>query len=95
MKIPVRICSLSVPHVAACMLSIPAAAAQGAERDYPSRHIRMVAPFSGGSTLDITARLLADQLGARLGHNVVVNKMWFPARTPQARIVKAAGLQPQ
>ena len=60
----------AIASIALMLLVLPA---QGAEGDYPSRHIRMIAPFSGGSTLDITARLVADQLGARLGHNVVVD----------------------
>jgi len=50
--------------------------AQGADRDaatYPTRHIRMIAPFTGGSTLDIMARLIAENLTSRLGQNVVVD----------------------
>jgi len=40
---------------------------------YPARHIRLIAPFSAGSTLDIMARLVAERLAAGLGHNVVVD----------------------
>lgn len=63
-----------------CLLSVFLAAspvwAQGADRDaatYPARHIRMIAPFTGGSTLDIMARLIADTLTASLGQNVIVD----------------------
>jgi tripartite-type tricarboxylate transporter receptor subunit TctC len=45
----------------------PAAAA------YPTRHVRLIAPFTAGSTLDIMARLVAERLGTGLGHNVVVD----------------------
>jgi tripartite-type tricarboxylate transporter receptor subunit TctC len=45
----------------------------GAEPGYPSRHIRLIAPFAAGSTLDIMSRLVAEKLAAGLGHNVVVD----------------------
>jgi tripartite-type tricarboxylate transporter receptor subunit TctC len=45
----------------------------GADAGYPSRHIRLIAPFAAGSTLDITSRLVAERLSAALGHNVVVD----------------------
>ena len=44
-----------------------------ADRAYPSRHIRLIAPFAAGSTLDIMARLVADRLTAGLGQNVIVD----------------------
>ncbi|MGZ8268416.1 MAG: Bug family tripartite tricarboxylate transporter substrate binding protein [Burkholderiales bacterium] len=46
---------------------------QGADGDYPTRHIRLIAPFTAGSTLDIMARIVAERLGAGLGHNIVVD----------------------
>ncbi len=57
-------------------LAASTAWAQGAERDaetYPARHIRLIAPFTPGSTLDIMARLVADTLTGPLGQNVVVD----------------------
>jgi tripartite-type tricarboxylate transporter receptor subunit TctC len=61
--------------VAACgLFSAAAPAAQQSDGDaYPSRHIRLIAPFTAGSTLDIMARLVAERLGAGLGHNIVVD----------------------
>jgi len=50
--------------------------AQGPGRDdaaYPTRHLRLIAPFTGGSTLDIMARVIAEQLTGALGQNVVVD----------------------
>jgi tripartite-type tricarboxylate transporter receptor subunit TctC len=56
------------------VFSIAAPAAQSPAADaYPSRHIRLIAPFTAGSTLDIMARLLAEKLGAGLGHNIVID----------------------
>jgi tripartite-type tricarboxylate transporter receptor subunit TctC len=40
---------------------------------YPTRHIRLIAPFTAGSTLDIMARFIAERLSAGLGHNIVVD----------------------
>ena len=44
-----------------------------ADSAYPTRHIRLIAPFTAGSTLDIMARLVAERLGAGLGQNVIVD----------------------
>lgn len=46
---------------------------RASDADYPTRHIRLIAPFTAGSTLDIMARLVAERLGGALGHNVVVD----------------------
>ena len=40
---------------------------------YPTRHIRLIAPFTAGSTLDIMSRLVAERLGASLGQNIIVD----------------------
>ena len=50
-----------------------AASAQNAEPNYPSRPIRMLAPFTAGSTVDVMARVVQEQLSARLGQNLVVD----------------------
>jgi tripartite-type tricarboxylate transporter receptor subunit TctC len=41
-------------------------------QDYPSRPIRMIAPFTPGSPVDVIARLLAQHLSLQLGQSVVV-----------------------
>src|SRR6187431_2168852 len=47
--------------------ALPAAAA-----DYPARPIRMIAPFTPGSPVDVVARLLAQHLSVQLKQSVVV-----------------------
>ncbi len=50
-----------------------AANAQATEPAYPSRPIRMLAPFTAGSTVDVMARVVQEQLSNRLGQNLVVD----------------------
>jgi tripartite-type tricarboxylate transporter receptor subunit TctC len=52
----------------ASALARPAAA-----QSYPARPIRMIAPFSPGSPVDVAARLLAQHLAINLGQGVVVD----------------------
>lgn len=59
-------------------LVVSSAAARSAQQQpaadaYPTRHIRLIAPFTPGATLDIMSRLLAERLGSGLGHNIVVD----------------------
>ena len=41
-------------------------------QDYPTRPITLVLPFPAGSGIDVTARLVGDNLSTRLGQPVVV-----------------------
>jgi len=51
----------------ASAVALPAAAA-----DYPTRPIRMIAPFTPGSPVDVVARLLAQHLSIAIRQSVVV-----------------------
>jgi tripartite-type tricarboxylate transporter receptor subunit TctC len=52
---------------------LAAAGSHAAAQAYPSRAIRMITPFTPGGPVDVAARLLAQQLGARLGQPVIVD----------------------
>ena len=47
----------------------PAAAAE----DYPSRPIRLIIPFPPGGSNDVVGRIIANQLGAKLGQTIFVD----------------------
>jgi tripartite-type tricarboxylate transporter receptor subunit TctC len=48
------------------------AAPSGAQAGYPDRSVRIVLPFAAGGVADITARVIAEKLGNRLGQRVYV-----------------------
>ena len=57
----------------AFMLALMAGAAcPAAAADYPTKPIKMIAPFTPGSPVDVMARLLAQHLAIELKQNVVV-----------------------
>ena len=39
---------------------------------YPNRPVRVVLPFAAGGVADVTARIVADKLGEKLGQRFVV-----------------------
>lgn len=61
---------LSVLFAAALAWLVPVSAPA---QDWPSRPISLVVPYSAGTAPDVIARLLGNQLAARLGQPVVVD----------------------
>jgi tripartite-type tricarboxylate transporter receptor subunit TctC len=49
----------------------PGAAAQ----DYPNRPITLIVPFAAGGSSDVNARLIAEQMGQRLGQPVIIENI--------------------
>ena len=54
------------------LLAADAAHAQLADARWPERPIRLIVPFTAGSSSDIVARLVAQKLAERLGEPLVV-----------------------
>jgi tripartite-type tricarboxylate transporter receptor subunit TctC len=57
----------------AVVLTLPMLAQPAAADDYPSRAIRMIIPFPPGGSNDVVGRIIANQLGERLGKQVFVD----------------------
>jgi len=55
------------------VLLIFAVSVSAAENTYPSRPVRLIAPFSAGGGVDIVARLVAQRLSEKWGQQVVVD----------------------
>src|SRR5687767_11239241 len=57
---------------AGSVLAAPLAGTAFAQDAWPNRPVRVVVPLAAAGGLDFVARLVADQLGKRLGQQVVV-----------------------
>ena len=68
MAIPSATVALALGFSLACP-----AFAQQASRDYPSKPIRVVAPFGTGGLVDVLSRAIAEKLRASLGQPLVVD----------------------
>lgn len=61
-----------------------------AAKDYPNRPITLVVPAGAGGGTDVVARVLADQLGKRLGQAVVDNKTGASGMLGTQAVARAA-----
>ncbi len=55
------------------MLALAALATPAAADDYPTRSIRLIIPFPPGGSNDVVGRIIANQLGRKLGQAVFVD----------------------
>lgn len=60
---------------AAAVLSAIAVMPAAAQTDYPSKPIKIIAPYSPGGIVDTLARLIGDKLSLKYGQSVIVENM--------------------
>ena len=60
-------------------------------QNYPSRPVRLILPFGAGGVADVTARLVTEKLGEKLGQRFVIENMASVSRPPSRRTVSARG----
>jgi tripartite-type tricarboxylate transporter receptor subunit TctC len=61
---------------AICLAGLAALfAASAAAQEYPNQPIRLIVPFAAGGTTDLTGRIMAEQLGAELRSQVIVENI--------------------
>ena len=78
--------------LALALAALAAIAGRGpAQSNYPDRPVRVVVPFGPGGVADVTARLVFDKLGAKLGRNFVVENMPGAGGIAAAHAALAAG----
>jgi tripartite-type tricarboxylate transporter receptor subunit TctC len=75
---------------AAAALSLPAIGQVAAQQKYPDKTVRMIVPFPPGGPIDTMARMTAQQLGERLGQQVVVENRAGGGSTIGTKDVAAA-----
>jgi tripartite-type tricarboxylate transporter receptor subunit TctC len=76
---------------ASAMLVLPSMVGRAfAQADWPTRPIRIIAPFAPGGGPDILARLLAQQMGPSLGSIVVENRSGAAGNIGADYVAKAA-----
>lgn len=57
----------------ACLAAALPFAAGAQAGDYPNKPVRVVVPFTAGSTTDIIARAITDKLGASMGQTFIID----------------------
>jgi tripartite-type tricarboxylate transporter receptor subunit TctC len=59
-------------YLAAGAVALPAAPRMARAQSYPTRLVKLIAPFPPGGSIDLTARLIGQWLSVRLGQQVVI-----------------------
>jgi tripartite-type tricarboxylate transporter receptor subunit TctC len=68
-------------------LSVSAVSSSHAETKYPDKPVRIVLPFAAGGVADITARIIAEKLGDRLGQRFYIENQAGAGGIAAARTV--------
>ena len=77
-------------YLTALALGLTLMFAAPAHAAYPERPVTMVVPFAAGGTTDILARIVAEELGKRLGQQIVIdNRPGAGGNTGTAVVAKA------
>ena len=85
-----RIVAIARPLAAALLIGAAALPSGAARAEWPDHPIRFVLPFGPGGVADVTARIVADRLGQKLGQRIVVENMPGPGGINAARAVVTA-----
>ncbi len=73
------------------LLSLLTVIVPAAAQDWPAKPVRVIVPFGPGSTPDVVARLIADELQKKLGQTFIIeNKPGASGNTGTDAVAKAA-----
>jgi tripartite-type tricarboxylate transporter receptor subunit TctC len=61
-----------------------------AQQNYPNRPVRFILPFAAAGVADVTARVVADKLGEKLGQRIVVENQPGPGGFAAGRAIATA-----
>jgi tripartite-type tricarboxylate transporter receptor subunit TctC len=75
----------------ALALALAGFGAASAQSNYPDRPVRVILPFAAGGVADVTARLVADKLGDRLGQRFVIDNQPGAGGIAAARAALSGG----
>jgi tripartite-type tricarboxylate transporter receptor subunit TctC len=88
---PFRLSRRSAAFSLAFAVAGLAAPAVRAQAKYPDRPVRVILPFGAGGVADVTARLVAEALGTKLGQNFVIENMPGAGGITAARAALSGG----
>jgi len=78
-------------HLAAGAAALPVLPRDATAIDYPTRPVRLIAPFPAGGVVDLFSRLIAQPLSERLGQPVIVeNRAGAGSNLGTESVVRAA-----